>query len=654
MNWIYRINPLLPKYKISGSNIAFYVAGFACILMFIQFFYIGIYVKRNAIEKSKEIARHTAKEAAQSVEIYFRDAFILTQTYSRAFLVYKKDSIPRSTVYKLLYGALAQSENLLDIWTRWEKNAYDNNDSHYINEGVHNALGSFGITYYFDGSEIKTEIAAPDDYNWDYYTIPKMLQKPVILDPYYYQYHGNPKNFFLATLAYPIIENNEYLGVVGIDVDMNELQSRFSKNNVDYDGYISLLSNSGIIVTHKFPQHIEKNISEFTTEEIIPITKLIKSEKEFSTESYSSFLGENVVRYFYPVAIKNMAAPWYVMIEMPQRKILEETESINRFSMLLLIAFLLLLFYLIFNIIDRKVKEKRLLEKINQLEEAKLRLAEYQNLLEITVKERTEELQTSNEELYYKNETILQNNVELTQTLHNLKETQLKLVQVEKMASLGTLTAGVAHEINNPLNFLMGAQNGLVNYFNEHGSANKEMTDFLLNSILMGIERISGIVKGLTHFSRSNEQLDEDCDIHQIIDNCLIMLHNKIKYKAEIEKDYFNAPILIKGNVGKLHQAFLNVLDNAIQAIEEKGIIKIQTLIEANIAQITIEDNGIGLEKKYLSKVTDPFFTTKDPGKGTGLGLSITYSIIKAHKGNLKFQSEINKGMQVVLTLPIK
>lgn len=269
------------------------------------------------------------------------------------------------------------------------------------------------------------------------------------------------------------------------------------------------------------------------------------------------------------------------------------------------------------------------------------------------VKERTRELESANKDLEERHEEILQKSEELKATLSLLNTTQNRLIQSEKMASLGVLSAGVAHEINNPLNYIMGAHTALEDYFKDHGSADKSKTDIVQNSILVGIERISAILKGLNQFCRNNEQLDEECDIHLIIDNCLVMLQNKIKHKAEIKKDYFNDHILIRGNVGKLHQVFINVLANSLQAISDKGIIKIRTCVSEKNLVITIEDNGSGIEKKNLSNITDPFFTTKAPGEGTGLGLSITYSIIKDHNGNLEFQSEVDRGTIVIISLPV-
>jgi ligand-binding sensor domain-containing protein/signal transduction histidine kinase len=286
-------------------------------------------------------------------------------------------------------------------------------------------------------------------------------------------------------------------------------------------------------------------------------------------------------------------------------------------------------------------------------------LEKHKKKLELLVKEKTEELLIQNEEVKSLNDELTSNNEylneqndELESALSSLKETQQQLIQSEKMASLGLLTAGVAHEINNPLNFLMGAQQGLGDYFKEYGSADIPKTDILQSSIITGIDRISDIIKGLNQFSRNNENLDEDCDIHSIIDNCLLMLYNKTKNKAVIMKDYHDSEIVIKGNVGKLHQAFINVLANAVDAIPEMGKLVIKTYILGGNIVVEIIDNGIGIEKKKIPYVTDPFYTTKLPGEGTGLGLSITYSIIKDHKGNLEFESEVNEGTKVKIILP--
>jgi PAS domain S-box-containing protein len=297
---------------------------------------------------------------------------------------------------------------------------------------------------------------------------------------------------------------------------------------------------------------------------------------------------------------------------------------------------------------------------ISKEKQAQEELENYKDKLEELVKIRTDELETaneelraSNEELYEKGIIINSKNEKLELTLKHLKETQAQLLQSEKMASLGILTAGVSHEINNPLNYIMGAYEGLsFHYKNKTLSENYDEIRVLLDAVKIGVDRSSSIVKSLNQFSRNNKSLSEECDLHDIIDNCLNILYNQYKGHITIEKSFCNSELLMKGNVGELHQVFTNVLNNAIQAIELKGTISIKTELEKSGVIVKISDTGTGISAENLKKITDPFFTTKPPGKGTGLGLSITYNIIKEHKGKIEFESEVGKGTIVKIVLP--
>ncbi len=257
--------------------------------------------------------------------------------------------------------------------------------------------------------------------------------------------------------------------------------------------------------------------------------------------------------------------------------------------------------------------------------------------LEKMVKEKTHDLETANEAL--------------KATLKNLNETQAQLLQSEKMASLGILTAGVSHEINNPLNFITTAYHGFLDMGLEDQN---EDAAFFLEALKTGVERAGDIVKSLNQFSRSNKSTDEDCDIHEIIDNCLVMMRNQLKDRIEVTKNYLSEPQIISGNVGAMHQVFINLLSNAEHAIEEDGRIDIETRLSGDELIVEIIDTGCGISKDNMKNITDPFFTTKKPGKGTGLGLSITYNIVNEHGGRLEFESEENAGTTARVSLPLK
>ncbi|NOZ35824.1 MAG: PAS domain S-box protein [Chlorobi bacterium] len=266
------------------------------------------------------------------------------------------------------------------------------------------------------------------------------------------------------------------------------------------------------------------------------------------------------------------------------------------------------------------------------------------------LRELNEEFETINEELNEANEELTVKKNTLQDALDELKRTQNQLLQSEKMASLGVLAAGVAHEINNPLNYILGGVTGLEKILKDQ--IEKAGAVPVMDAIKEGVERAGKIVAGLSHFSRNSSSGTEDCEINSIIDNCITILNNKLKDKIEIKKMYQEPPIHIKCNEGKIHQVFLNILSNAEQSIEKKGTIFIRTETNSRFVVISIEDTGTGIPEEHLSKITDPFFTTKDPGAGIGLGLSIVHRIIEEHKGTIEFKSTTGKGTKTVITLP--
>lgn len=319
-------------------------------------------------------------------------------------------------------------------------------------------------------------------------------------------------------------------------------------------------------------------------------------------------------------------------------------------------------------------KEKEISQaKALQASLEKEQIVKEQNIiLESKIQERTQKLQ--------------QINRELNKTLTNLKATQSQLVDAEKMASLGQLTAGIAHEINNPINFVksnvkplqMDIEDlkSLINRYDEINQANIEEKleeirifkeeielEYLINEIgtlLSGIEdgatRTADIVKGLRVFSRVDESELKEADIHEGLNTTLMLLNNTVPKTLSIIRNYSEIP-LIECYPGKLNQVFMNLLTNAIQAVKyrsEEGSVLISTHIQNNKVTISIKDDGIGIPASVKEKIFDPFFTTKDIGEGTGLGLSIVYSIIEKHQGTIEVVSEEGKGAEFIITLPIR
>lgn len=292
-----------------------------------------------------------------------------------------------------------------------------------------------------------------------------------------------------------------------------------------------------------------------------------------------------------------------------------------------------------------------------------LYLIKKQKVLKSLVEERTKSIRDKNTQIEQKNEKLTEVNTKLKKqtdslntALSKLENAQVRLVQKEKMAALGVLTAGVAHEINNPVNYIKSASEIINEMIEEEESKlvikEKDVFKEVFGSIEIGVERIVSIVKSLGSFSRTNETDNEVFNIHKVIDECLLILKNEYKGKVRIEKDFFDTEIYIKGNEGKVYQLFTNLILNAVQAIEGEGTILIRTWKKEQIIYIQVKDNGKGMEDDIKEKIFDPFFTTKDPGKGTGLGLSIAYNIVEEHQGSIQFDSTPGSGTTFTVEFP--
>ncbi|MBS2096649.1 sensor histidine kinase [Carboxylicivirga linearis] len=300
--------------------------------------------------------------------------------------------------------------------------------------------------------------------------------------------------------------------------------------------------------------------------------------------------------------------------------------------------------------------EEKILSIVRNIDEKKktqLQLDEYRNRLEDLVQDRTAALYRANDELTRINGNLHYQKEELKIALNELNEAHDKLLKSEKMATLGVLAAGIAHEVNSPLQYIQGGALGIEAYFEKHYNTIPEDVKSLLDSINEGVNRSADIVASLNQFSRQKQEKTDAVNIHQIIDNCLTILGNKIKYKVDIEKHFQRDDIIVSGNEGQLHQVIINILTNAIQAMHNEGKINIQTKLKDNKAELIFTDNGEGIKPEDLSKLTEPFFTTKPSGEGTGLGLSISQKIIEEHKGQILFDSTLGKGTTVTIILPL-
>ena len=286
---------------------------------------------------------------------------------------------------------------------------------------------------------------------------------------------------------------------------------------------------------------------------------------------------------------------------------------------------------------------------------------------------------------------ISQNSADLNRAYKQLSSSQAQLVQSEKMAALGQMVAGVAHEINTPLGYVNNNIEMVREFFGQIQfivQAHEQLSDTLLspdttdidiaeslaalddakmdmdltqwfvdldalfNDTFYGVEQISELVTGLKDFSRLDQAVTDNVSLNDCIDSALLIARNTLKYKVEVIKQLGNIP-KVRCTASQINQVLLNLFTNAAQAIKEKGYLLIKTWSDASAVYVSVQDTGCGIPAENLSLIFDPFFTTKPVGEGTGLGLSITFKIIQQHGGSVRVVSEVGKGTRFVIALPL-
>lgn len=310
--------------------------------------------------------------------------------------------------------------------------------------------------------------------------------------------------------------------------------------------------------------------------------------------------------------------------------------------------------------------------------------------LTISLRRSDEIIEARNQEVIVQRDEIMREKETIEQLLIDLTHTQAQLIQSEKMASLGQMVAGLAHEINTPLNFVLTnigvidrnveifknaihETNSMVHYL-ENGDleivAQKieetkhilgkindlnllEKTKNRVNEAVIGLDRIKELIINLKNFSRLDEADVKKVNLNENIESALMIAHNIIKYKAEVETHYAE-DLFVECYPAQLNQVFLNVISNAAQAIPEFGKITITTEKNDFAAVIRVADTGVGISEENLKKIFEPFFTTKPIGQGTGLGLTIVYKIIEKHNGTIRVKSKQGEGTEFEIKIPLR
>lgn len=544
----------------------------------------------------------------------------------------------------------------------------------------------------------------PGDFQESYFRDPIKAGKAIWIEPVRYKETTvDPPEIFVSTsYTLPFYNNKkQLLGVMALDLELGFISEKLSKPVMRDSGYFVLVSPKGNLIAYPPDPQLALDLKPFP--QINNYAKLwekinLNLKKTATNTGIISWQDEEGKQEFWAYR-KISNNNWILLASVPKWVVIG---PLLRFSVVGTIlaamgasAVLAAVVFLFVRNLNRRLQP--IMDECNLLAEASAK---------------SEELMSREDEIgrltisFYNllgqvtvNEKRLRKEMDKSAKAYQaLQEAQAKLIQTEKMSSLGQLVAGVAHEINNPINFIYGNLPHAAEYTQEllklielyqekYPNPEPEIQDleeemdleFLVTdlrkiqtSMSMGANRIREIVLSLRNFSRFDEAEMKDVNIHEGIDSTLLILQNRLKETPSngainLVKEYGNLPLL-ECYAGQLNQVFMNIISNAIDAVEKfrnkeetENHDRVPTIIihtglsaDKSRAVIRIKDNGCGISDEHKSKLFDPFFTTKPVGKGTGLGLSICYQIIvDKHKGDLRCVSEPEKGTEFIIEIPI-
>ncbi len=476
--------------------------------------------------------------------------------------------------------------------------------------------------------------------------------------------------------------------------NQDELKDREIKLFLEREKRAELeLQNKNLLISNQ-----EKEIQNLRTQDLLAQAKIkekaleeakLRNELQLESDKYLAARREREIqelekdRLLQKADLENerknraLRALEFERLQASQQAAQKEAEAQQLWALIGIIGFLvslsLLVIFLIFYFRDKR-KNYQIAQTVAMLKEKNLEIETKNREMTII----NSKMSRKNLELELKKDEIEKQKSRIEEAYEVLKKTQAQLIQAAKMASLGQLTAGIAHEINNPINFVSANISPLKKDLDDIKkllAQVKQATlssqqlrelylqydiDYLLSEIeqlTIGIEegaqRTKEIVIGLRNFSRLDEDNFKQADINEGINSTLSLLKSITRNRVDIHKDLAELPP-VECLPGKLNQVFMNLITNAIQSIEDRGDVYISTRLLGENVEIRVRDTGKGMDAQMIERIFEPFFTTKDVGQGTGLGLSITYGIIERHKGSIRVESEQGKGSEFIITIPVR
>ncbi|MDX9694796.1 MAG: ATP-binding protein [Bacteroidales bacterium] len=586
----------MQKRDTRSLTVAVIVAIVTALVFLFLFLFLGINHRKDVYQDSKKMAKEISRKAAYDTEKYFNVALETARSMEKRALLIREVNGTREQIIDVLKDGLLSNENFLATWTLWEPNAFDRKDSVFITDSLYNNQGTLGLAFFRNNNSVYTETMNEADYTSLYYLPVKELKSDIIVNPYKFRYTGYQQLYFGTTVCIPIIFGDQFLGVIGVDIDFKNLQGKLNNIKLYTSGYLSLISNNGIIVTHNDSAFIAKNIFTLLNGDDSLVTNAIKEGAELTMESISEFSGKKVFRFFYPIKIGEGRASWSMMVEIPVEEATTRSKQLFYIAIGILIVGLSLILYLIFNIIDRKRYEKEI-------------------LLAKTKSEESDRLKTA--------------------FLNN-----------------------ISHEIRTPLNGILGFTELLIE--SEPGDKLvKEYKVIIHNSSNQLLSIITNVIELAKIQTGQIEKMSKEFEAEKLVTTSLEDFLPEIKAKGlDLIKKLPDSDqsLTIYSDEDKLKQVIKYLVSNAIK-FTKYGFIEVGLSKKGNDCLFYVKDTGIGIKSEYHANIFR-YFNQEDSSMnrnygGLGMGLSISKSYIDLLGGSIWFESESGKGSTFYFTVPI-
>ncbi|PKP39013.1 MAG: hypothetical protein CVT98_03705, partial [Bacteroidetes bacterium HGW-Bacteroidetes-15] len=351
----------------TSLKISFIAAFFTAVFFVFLFVYLGVNLRQYIYDDSKEIAKEISRKAAIETEQYFSSALEIALSMGQRAILIRDLGGKREHIREILKYELQKNPYLLGTWTLWEPNAFDGKDYLFTSDSLYNSQGTFGNAYFRYNNRVYTEIMKVEDYLGHYYKSVKDQHKEKIVEPYKWSYSGHSQSFFGTTISVPLIKNETFLGVIGIDIDLENLCDRLNKVRLYKSGHLSLIASNGLIVSHADTFYVTKNFFQIIHDTDSATYNSIINGEELIAETTSEFTGKKVFRFFYPFSI-GAGKPWTMMVEIPIADATHRSNQLIIISFIILLVGLGLIVFLVFNIIDRRRYERTIIVAMNEIE----------------------------------------------------------------------------------------------------------------------------------------------------------------------------------------------------------------------------------------------------------------------------------------------